>query len=71
MSREINGQVYYETAEVCRQVGISRPTLSRWLKRKIITRLHRDRRGWRLFTEDDLRIIRAEADRVEIEDSFR
>ena len=68
MPREINGQRYYETSEVCQKVGISRPTLFRWLKRGILHRLHRDRRGWRLFTEDDLRKIQAEANKVEAED---
>ena len=68
MPREFNGQRYYETSEVCQKAGISRPTLFRWLKRGILQRLHRDRRGWRLFTEDDLRKIQAEANRVEAED---
>jgi DNA-binding transcriptional MerR regulator len=71
MPREINGQIYYETSEVCQKVGISRPTLFRWLKSRLLTKLHRDRRGWRLFTEEDLRIIQAEASRVEVEDTFR
>ncbi len=68
MPREINGQRYYETLEVCQKAGISRPTLFRWLKRGILHRLHRDRRGWRLFTGDDLRKIQAEANKVEAED---
>lgn len=68
MPREINGQRYYETSEVCQKAGISRPTLFRWLKRGILHKLHRDRRGWRLFTEDNLRIIQAEASKVEVED---
>jgi len=68
MPREINGQRYYETSEVCQKAGISRPTLFRWLKRGILHRLHRDRRGWRLFTEDNLRKIQAEANKVEAED---
>ncbi len=68
MPREINGQRYYETSEVCQKASISRPTLFRWLKRGMLHRLHRDRRGWRLFTEDDLRKIQAEANKVEAED---
>jgi len=61
MPREIDGKRYYETTEVCEKVRISRPTLFRWLK------LHRDRRGWRLFTEEDLNKIQAEARRIEID----
>jgi DNA-binding transcriptional MerR regulator len=69
MPKEINGQVYYETSEVCQRAGISRPTLFRWLKNRLLTKLHRDRRGWRLFTEEDLRKIQAEASRIEVEDT--
>jgi DNA-binding transcriptional MerR regulator len=68
MPREINGQTYYETTEVCEKVGISRPTLFRWLKRGLLVKLHKDRRGWRLFTEEDLNTIQAEARRIEIDD---
>lgn len=67
MPREINGTRYYETSEVCEKVGISRPTLFRWLRRGILNKLHKDRRGWRVFTEDDLSSIRAEASRIEVE----
>lgn len=67
MPREINGTRYYDTSEVCEKVGISRPTLFRWLKRGILSKLHRDRRGWRLFTEDDLSKIQVEASRIEVE----
>lgn len=67
MPREINGQIFYETLEVCQEAGISRPTLFRWLKRGILNKLHKDRRGWRLFTKDDLDKIKAEVNRVEME----
>lgn len=67
MPREINGERYYETTEVCEKVGISRPTLFRWLKRGILHKLHKDRRGWRLFTEEDLDKIQAEAQKIEVD----
>jgi hypothetical protein len=66
MPREIDGKTYYEATEVCESAGISRPTLFRWLKRGLLTTMHKDRRGWRLFTEEDLNKIRAEATRIEI-----
>ncbi len=51
----INGQSYYRTAEVCRRVGISRTTLFRWLKDGIFREAElRDRRGWRLFTKEEM-----------------
>jgi DNA-binding transcriptional MerR regulator len=67
MPREIDGKRYYEAREVCRKAGISRPTLFRWLKQGILSKLHRDRRGWRLFTEEDLNKIQAEAKKIEVE----
>ena len=67
MPREINGKRYYETTEVCESVGISRPTLSRWLKRGLLPAVFRDRRGWKLFTREDLDKIRAEANKVDVE----
>jgi len=67
MPREIDGKRYYEATEVCKEAGISRPTLFRWLKRGLLIELHRDRRGWRLFTEEDLKKIQAEATRIEID----
>ena len=69
MPIEINGQTYYRTSEACMKTGISRATLFRWLKAGVIKKPYRDRRGWRLFTEDDLNKIQEEANRVEAEDT--
>ncbi len=67
----INGQTYYRTAEVCRIVGISRTTFFRWLKESIFKEAeHRDRRGWRLFTEDELNRFKEEANRIIRRDQF-
>lgn len=55
MSVTINGTTYYRTAEVCRMVGISRTTLFRWLKDSLLKEAqYRDRRGWRLFTKEEI-----------------
>ena len=70
MSLDINGQLYYKTSEACKKTGISRSTLLRWLKVGILEKYHKDRRGWRLFTEEDLNKIRAEARKIEVADSF-
>jgi predicted site-specific integrase-resolvase len=67
VSIEINGQVYYRTAEACIRTGISRATLFRWLKAGILRETHRDRRGWRMFTENDLDLLRKEAITVKVE----
>ena len=70
MAIEIDGRKYYKTSEACKQTGISRATLFRWLKVGILKKYYKDRRGWRLFTEGDLNRIRAEASKIKIEDSF-
>jgi len=67
MPIEIDGQTYYRTSESCKKTGISRATLFRWLKAGILEKSYKDRRGWRIFTEEDLNKIRAEAKRIEVE----
>ncbi len=65
MAVMVNGQTYYRTAEVCRAVGISRTTLFRWLKEGILNEaVYRDRRGWRLFTQDEVSWLKAEANQI-------
>jgi predicted site-specific integrase-resolvase len=61
----INDQTYYRTAEVCRAVGISRNTLFRWLKEGIFSDVeYRDWRGWRLFTPDQMDIMRVRTSQI-------
>ena len=65
MSITVDGQTYYRTAEVCRLVGISRTTLFRWLKDGIFEEAqHRDRRGWRLFTENEIDKLKTEVNQI-------
>jgi excisionase family DNA binding protein len=70
VSMEINGQMYYRTSEACKKTGVSRATLFRWLKAGILEKHYKDRRGWRIFTEEDLSKIRAEAKRIKVEYTF-
>ena len=67
MPLSIDETEYYLMLEVCRKANISRATLLRWLKNGIIPEIHRNRKGWWLFTSDDLRIIIAETRRMSIE----
>ena len=61
----INGQVYYRTAEVYRMIGISRNTLYRWLQLGVLGECElRDRRGWRLFTQEEVATLKAETTRI-------
>jgi DNA-binding transcriptional MerR regulator len=66
MPLKLNGRTYYRTAEVCQMVGIGRSTLFRWLRQNVVKEAqYRDRKGWRLFTEDDLRSLAAESSRIQ------
>jgi predicted site-specific integrase-resolvase len=67
MPRKINGQIFYETLEICQRVGISRPTLFRWLKKGIIEKSYKDRNGWRLFSKDNLNEILMHANGIEVQ----
>ena len=65
MAIKINGQTYYRTSEACQRAGISKATLFRWFKAGILEDVERkDRKGWRLFTQDDINRIKSEASRV-------
>lgn len=65
MTVSMRGQTYYRTAEVCVKAGISRSTLFRWLRKGILDDVScRDRRGWRLFTYQDIHRITEESNRV-------
>jgi DNA-binding transcriptional MerR regulator len=66
----MNGQTYNRTAEVCQEIGISRATLYRWLRTGLLGKSYKDRRGWRLFTEDDLNKLHVKATEVQTEYTF-
>ena len=62
----IKGKTYYRTSEACQIVGIGRSTLLRWLRKDPLNDAsHRDKRGWRLFTEADVERIEKEANHIE------
>ena len=62
MTTMINGQTYYRTSEACQRAGISKATLFRWFKAGVLEDvMRRDRKGWRLFTQDDINRIKSEA----------
>jgi len=66
MPVKINGRIYYRTAEVCQMVGIGKSTLFRWIKQNIVKDAeYRDRKGWRLFAEDELFSLKSETTRIQ------
>jgi excisionase family DNA binding protein len=65
MPISINDRVFYRTSEVCQIARISRSTLLRWLKEENLDIPdYRDRRSWRLFTEEDVKKLATEANRI-------
>jgi predicted site-specific integrase-resolvase len=66
MPVKIDGRMYYRTAEVCQIVGIGKSTLFRWIRQNIIKDAeYRDRKGWRLFTEDELFSLKSETNKIQ------
>ncbi len=64
MPVKIDGKVCYRMLEACHEANIGRSTLLRWLKRGVIEEPIKDRRGWRIFSEEDLERIKAEVKRT-------
>jgi len=65
MTIEIEGKTYYRTSEACARLGVSESTLLRWFKSGRLPEVHRDGRGWKMFTKDDLKAIRTQIWRLE------
>jgi len=66
MSFCIGGVEYHRTTEAARHIGISRSTLLRWLDQgRIDIPVRRDRNGWRVFTLEELDVLKAAADRID------
>ena len=47
----------YKTKEICDRYDISRATLFRWESEGLLTGVGRDWRGWRVYTEDNMKEI--------------
>lgn len=66
MPVKINGRIYYRTAEVCQIIGIGKSTLFRWIRQNVVNDAeYRDRKGWRLFAEDELFSLKSETNRIQ------
>jgi excisionase family DNA binding protein len=65
MTTAIRGKTYYRTSEAARMAHVSRSTLIRWIEDGTIEdAMRRDRRGWRLFTEADIKALKREAEKM-------
>ncbi|MDA8099396.1 MAG: MerR family transcriptional regulator [Nitrospiraceae bacterium] len=47
----------YKTKEICDRFDISRATLFRWESEGLLTGVGRDWRGWRVYSESNLKEI--------------
>jgi hypothetical protein len=66
MPFKLDGKTFYNTVEACKPAGTNRHTFLRWVRQRKFTDVkHRDRNGWRLFTCNDLRRLRARVNHVE------
>jgi DNA-binding transcriptional MerR regulator len=48
----------YKTKEICNLYDISKATLYRWEREGLLSRVGRDWRNWRLYSEENLKEIR-------------
>jgi DNA (cytosine-5)-methyltransferase 1 len=55
---------FYTLTEAAGLIGIAPITLKRWLLTSKVSEVARDRNNWRLFTDADVRRIRAFADKT-------
>jgi hypothetical protein len=68
MPVNLNGEKYYRTNEACVLAGITKNTFLRWVSQGSFSDVsHRDRRGWRLFTQGDVERLLAEVNKVQID----
>ena len=54
----------YRTKEVIANLGICRPTLYNWFIKGKVADVAKDRNGFRIYTEADLRRLKAYRDKV-------
>jgi hypothetical protein len=70
MPVNIKGVKFYRTKEACVMAGITKNTFLRWVAGGTFSDVaHRDRRGWRLFTQADLDKLTLEVNRIQVEET--
>lgn len=61
----IRGKKYYRIKETCELAGVGRSTFLRLVREgKLKDASHRDRRGWRLFSEAEIERIEGKVNQV-------
>ena len=65
MAIVLNGTKYYRLYEACEKAGIGVSTYYRWVKDGEIEDVtYTDRRGWRIFTEEDVERLSNEVNKI-------
>jgi predicted site-specific integrase-resolvase len=65
MPKVVNKTTYYSTSEACKIAGTYRATFLRWVREgKVEDVAKRDRNGWRLFSEADIKRLRTSSNLV-------
>jgi len=66
MPLKLDRQTFYNTREACKLAGANRDTFLRWVRQRKFTDVEpMDRNGWRLFTDDDIRRLKARVNHIE------
>jgi DNA-binding transcriptional MerR regulator len=66
MPLKLDDRTFYNTREACKLAGTNRHTFLRWVRQKKFTDVeHRDRNGWRLFTDDDVQRLKTQVNHIE------
>jgi len=56
---KINGKKYHTVSEACKMLGIFKNTLYNWERKGKIPKAYRDpMSGWRLYSPEDIEIIK-------------
>ncbi|MDP8263177.1 MAG: MerR family transcriptional regulator [Candidatus Ancaeobacter aquaticus] len=58
-------KTYYKVSDVLKQIGIARSTLYNWEKAGLIPQPKRNRAGYRVYTEGDIKKIAKYAFKIE------
>ena len=55
-----------KTREVAKKIGVHPETIKRWIRQGKVATPHRDRNGWYVFDEQDIKIIMEYAHKIHV-----
>jgi excisionase family DNA binding protein len=65
MSVSINHKTYFTITEACAIAGTHRNTVLRWIREgRFVDVKIRNRNGWRLFTNNDIKRLKSEINKI-------